>query len=99
VFDSSKPDGTPRKLLDVSRLAALGWRARIGLAISLGAQQAGQQDLHHQLHQRTRQRTGPAPRQGVGAAAGDLGSINPHAAQRRPQGSAGAPGRLAAPLA
>ncbi len=30
-FDSSKPDGTPRKLLDVSRLAALGWRARIGL--------------------------------------------------------------------
>jgi GDP-L-fucose synthase len=32
VFDSSKPDGTPRKLLDVSRLAALGWRARIGLA-------------------------------------------------------------------
>jgi len=31
VFDSSKPDGTPRKLLDVSRLAALGWRARTGL--------------------------------------------------------------------
>jgi GDP-L-fucose synthase len=30
-FDSSKPDGTPRKLLDVSRLAALGWRPRIGL--------------------------------------------------------------------
>ena len=27
VFDTSKPDGTPRKLLDVSRLAALGWRA------------------------------------------------------------------------
>ena len=27
VFDASKPDGTPRKLLDVSRLAALGWRA------------------------------------------------------------------------
>jgi GDP-L-fucose synthase len=27
VFDASKPDGTPRKLLDVSRLASLGWRA------------------------------------------------------------------------
>jgi GDP-L-fucose synthase len=31
VYDASKPDGTPRKLLDVSRLAQLGWRARIGL--------------------------------------------------------------------
>ncbi len=31
VFDASRPDGTPRKLLDVSRMAALGWRARIGL--------------------------------------------------------------------
>jgi len=31
VFDSSKPDGTPRKLLDVSRLHDLGWRHRIGL--------------------------------------------------------------------
>jgi GDP-L-fucose synthase len=30
-FDTSKPDGTPRKLLDVSRLAALGWRARTSL--------------------------------------------------------------------
>ncbi len=30
-FDTSKPDGTPRKLLDVSRLTALGWRARTGL--------------------------------------------------------------------
>jgi len=26
VFDTSKPDGTPGKLLDVSRLHALGWR-------------------------------------------------------------------------
>jgi GDP-L-fucose synthase len=32
AFDTSKPDGMPRKLLDVSRLHALGWRHRIGLA-------------------------------------------------------------------
>lgn len=31
LFDVSRPDGTPRKLLDVSRLHALGWRPRIGL--------------------------------------------------------------------
>jgi GDP-L-fucose synthase len=31
VFDPTKPDGTPRKLLDVSRLHALGWRHRIPL--------------------------------------------------------------------
>jgi GDP-L-fucose synthase len=31
VWDATKPDGTPRKLMDVSRLAALGWRARTGL--------------------------------------------------------------------
>lgn len=31
VFDSSKPDGTPRKLLDISRLEGLGWKPRIGL--------------------------------------------------------------------
>ena len=31
VWDTSKPDGTPKKQLDVSRLAALGWRARIPL--------------------------------------------------------------------
>jgi len=31
VNDTSKPDGTPRKLLDVSRLNGLGWRASIGL--------------------------------------------------------------------
>ena len=30
-FDASKPDGTPRKLLDVSRLAQLGWRPKISL--------------------------------------------------------------------
>jgi GDP-L-fucose synthase len=31
VFDAGKPDGAPRKLMDVSRLAALGWRSTIGL--------------------------------------------------------------------
>ena len=30
-FDASKPDGTPRKLLDVSRLKALGWQSTLGL--------------------------------------------------------------------
>jgi GDP-L-fucose synthase len=30
-FDTSKPDGTPRKLLDVRRLEFLGWRANISL--------------------------------------------------------------------
>lgn len=31
AFDATKPDGTPRKLMDVSRLNALGWTANIGL--------------------------------------------------------------------
>jgi len=31
VFDPSRPDGTPRKLMDVTRLTSLGWRASIGL--------------------------------------------------------------------
>lgn len=34
-FDASKPDGTPRKLMDVSRLKALGWQASIGLELGL----------------------------------------------------------------
>jgi GDP-L-fucose synthase len=37
LWDSSKPDGTPKKQLDVSRLAALGWRARIPLAEGLAS--------------------------------------------------------------
>ena len=35
TFDVSKPDGTPQKCLDVSRLFALGWRPRIALAEGL----------------------------------------------------------------
>lgn len=31
VWDTSKPDGTPRKLMDVSRLTKLGWKAKLGL--------------------------------------------------------------------
>jgi len=31
VFDTTKPDGTPRKLLDTSRLSSLGWKPKIGL--------------------------------------------------------------------
>ena len=37
VWDASKPDGTPRKLLDCSRLAGLGWKARISLEEGLKA--------------------------------------------------------------
>jgi GDP-L-fucose synthase len=32
TFDTGKPDGTPRKLLDVSRAHALGWRAQVTLS-------------------------------------------------------------------
>jgi GDP-L-fucose synthase len=37
IFDPSKPDGTPRKLLDVSKLTALGWRPRIDLETGIRA--------------------------------------------------------------
>jgi GDP-L-fucose synthase len=37
VFDATKPDGTPRKLLDVSRLHALGWRHKIPLRDGIAA--------------------------------------------------------------
>jgi nucleoside-diphosphate-sugar epimerase len=35
VFDTSKPDGTPRKLLDISRLRQLGWQPRITLELGV----------------------------------------------------------------
>jgi GDP-L-fucose synthase len=36
-FDTSKPDGTPRKLMDVGRLNAMGWRATTDMANGLAA--------------------------------------------------------------
>ena len=36
-FDATKPDGTPRKLLDVSRLTDAGWKARIGLEAGISS--------------------------------------------------------------
>jgi len=36
VFDTTRPDGTPRKLLDVSKLAALGWQASVKLEDGIG---------------------------------------------------------------
>jgi GDP-L-fucose synthase len=35
VFDTSKPDGTPQKLLDVSRLNQLGWQAKVSMQLGL----------------------------------------------------------------
>jgi GDP-L-fucose synthase len=50
LWESSKPDGTPKKQLNVSRLAALGWRARIPLADGLASTVAlFRQDLEQQL--------------------------------------------------
>ena len=37
TWDATKPDGTPRKLMDVSRLSALGWQARVGLRAGVAA--------------------------------------------------------------
>ena len=46
-FDSSKPDGTPRKVLDISRLSNLGWEAKIGLRE--GVEQTYEWYLHNCL--------------------------------------------------
>ena len=51
VFDTSKPDGTPRKLMDVSRLAGMGWRARVTLRD--GLRDAYQWFLQHHAEART----------------------------------------------
>jgi GDP-L-fucose synthase len=62
TFDTSKPDGTPRKLLDVSRLTALGWRYKVPLAE--GIQRAYQDFLAN--HDSAR---GPAARKAARGAA------------------------------
>lgn len=46
VFDTSKPDGTPRKLMDVSRVKSLGWQA--GISLDAGLLQTYQWFLQHQ---------------------------------------------------
>ena len=35
TFDSTRPDGVPRRLLDVSLLTSLGWRARVDLRVGI----------------------------------------------------------------
>ncbi|HZL30464.1 MAG TPA: GDP-L-fucose synthase [Pseudolabrys sp.] len=52
AFDTSRPDGTPRKLLDVSKLAALGWRA--GTPLREGLQAAYADFLAHKNSLRER---------------------------------------------
>jgi GDP-L-fucose synthase len=49
VFDPSKPDGTPRKLLDVGRLQRLGWRPRIALREGVAATYAWFLDNYDRL--------------------------------------------------
>lgn len=51
VFDSSKPDGTPRKLMDVSRIHALGWKPSI--ALEEGLRSAYAWYVEHALQART----------------------------------------------
>ena len=45
-FDSSKPDGTPRKLMDVSKINQLGWQAKISLEEGI---QSVYEAVKHQL--------------------------------------------------
>ena len=49
LWDTSRPDGTPKKQLDVSRLASMGWLARIPLAEGLESTVAS---FHEQLIQK-----------------------------------------------
>ena len=50
-FDASRPDGTPRKLLDVGRLFALGWRPSVGIEQGIGlAYQAYSESIPAESH-------------------------------------------------
>jgi GDP-L-fucose synthase len=53
VYDTSKPDGTPQKLLNVSRINTLGWRAEIAL------RQGIQTTYHHYLRHAAKQQAMP----------------------------------------
>ena len=53
TFDTTKPDGMPRKLLDVSRLHGLGWRHRIGLREGIASTYAWFLDNQTALRQST----------------------------------------------
>jgi GDP-L-fucose synthase len=46
VFDTTKPDGTPRKLLDTSRATALGWKPSVSLQDGIAATYAWYRDVH-----------------------------------------------------
>ncbi len=63
AFDATKPDGAPRKLLDVSLLRGLGWRARIGLTEGIASTYAWY--LAHEGSSRRRVATASAARGGV----------------------------------
>ena len=52
AFDPTKPDGTPRKLMDSSRLNALGWQALVGL--EAGLDRAYEDFLHNYAKQSRR---------------------------------------------
>jgi GDP-L-fucose synthase len=52
AFDTTKPDGTPRKLLDVSRLHALGWRHRIELGEGIRGTYRWFLENHDEVEQR-----------------------------------------------
>jgi GDP-L-fucose synthase len=50
AYDTSKPDGTPRKLVDISRLSALGWKAKTSLQVGLA--KAYEDFLTHPVRER-----------------------------------------------